>query len=196
MSELAPRTAGLAPALQHRAGLVVEKLARWLAIAGGIVLVGLIGLSVASITGRGLVGLDIGLGPVPGDFEIIEAGCAFAVFSFLPWCQIRRGHVTVDVLTRLFSRRLQGALELVGNVVMTMVAGLIAWRLVLGMLDKQRYGETTFILQFPAWWGYAAAVLGAGLFIIASAYSVWRGINEIAGGSGRPVSGNSGVAHQ
>ena len=197
MSQLEPRAGGLAPELERRTGLVVETLAKWLAIVGGLVLVGLIGLSVVSITGRGLVGLDVGLGPVPGDFEIIEAGCAFAVFSFLPWCQFRRGHVTVDVLTRYFSRRVQFVLELVGNIVMTAVAGLIAWRLVLGMLDKQRYGETTFILQFPAWWGYAVSILGAVLFVVVSAYSVWRSFNAIPhSGPNRSDSDISGVAHQ
>lgn len=182
MSASAARTAyGLAPELEQRTGRVLERLSSWLAIIGGLILVGLVVLSVISITGRGLIGLDMGLGPVPGDFEIIEVGCAFAVFSFLPWCQIRRGHVTVDILARLFPRRVQHALELVGNIVMTSVAGLIGWRLVLGMLDKQRFGETTFILQFPAWWGYAAAISGAALFALVSFYTVWRSFNELSG---------------
>jgi TRAP-type C4-dicarboxylate transport system permease small subunit len=184
---------GLAPALERRAGRFFERLARALASLGGIVLVGLIALSVVSITGRRLVGLDIGLGPVPGDFEIIEAGCAFAVFAFLPWCQIRRGHVTVDVLARLLGERAQAGLELAGNIVMAAAACLIAWRLVLGMLDKQRYGETTFILQFPAWWGYAAAMIGAILFALVALYTVWRSYNAFcgagAGGQAAPTAG-------
>ena len=169
----------LAPALERRAGRHLEQLAKGLAIIGGIVLVALVALSVVSITGRRFVFLDIGLGPVPGDFEIIEAGCAFAVFSFLPWCQIQRGHVTVDILARLMSKRLQAGLDLFGNIVMTAAACLIAWRLALGMLDKQRYGETTFILQFPAWWGYAASMLGAILFALVALYTVWRSYNGL-----------------
>jgi TRAP-type C4-dicarboxylate transport system permease small subunit len=169
--------AGLAPALEKRAGRFMQALAKGLAILGGLVLLALIVLSTISIAGRGLVGLDIGLGPVPGDFEIIEAGCAFAVFSFLPWCQIRRGHVTVDILARLSSERAQAGMELAGNFLMTAAAGLIAWRLILGMLDKQLYGDTTFILQFPAWWGYGASLPGAVLFAAVSAYTVWRSFN-------------------
>ena len=183
----------LAPALERRAGQLLEALAKRLAVLGGIVLVGLIAMSVVSITGRNLTFLDAGLGPVPGDFEIIEAGCAFAVFSFLPWCQFQQGHVTVDILTRLMSARKQTVLELAGNIVMTAAAGLIAWRLALGMLDKHRYGETTFILQFPAWWGYAAAMLGAVLFSLVAAYTVWRSYNALCsagpGDGGSPPQG-------
>jgi hypothetical protein len=50
---------------------------------GAFVLVLLAAMSVVSIAGRALSGL--GLGPVPGDFELVEAGTALAVFCFLPW---------------------------------------------------------------------------------------------------------------
>ena len=46
-------------------------------------------MSVASIVGRALSGLGLGLGPVPGDFELVEAGTALAVFCFLPWCHLK-----------------------------------------------------------------------------------------------------------
>lgn len=50
----------------------IYRLSRWAAIVGGIVLVALTLMIVASITGRALIGL--GLGPVPGDFELVEMG--------------------------------------------------------------------------------------------------------------------------
>jgi hypothetical protein len=59
---------------------------------------------------------------------------------------------------------------------------VVAWRLILGMLDKQRYGETTFILGLPLWFGYAAAAVGAVLFVIVSAYTSWRSVREFRAG--------------
>jgi hypothetical protein len=53
---------------------VMYALARMMAIAGGIVLAAITVLTVVSITGRSLV--PIGLAPVPGDFELVEAGTA------------------------------------------------------------------------------------------------------------------------
>ncbi len=49
---------------------------------GSLVLVLIALMSVASIVGRALAGF--GLGPVPGDFELVEVGTALAVFCFLP----------------------------------------------------------------------------------------------------------------
>src|SRR5690606_10929070 len=99
---------------------------------------------------------------IPGDFELVEALTAFAVFAFLPWCQLQRGHASVDVFTRALPLRVNRAIDLVAEIVMTLVVLLIAWRLWHGMADKQRYHETSFILQFPLWWGFAAAFVAAG----------------------------------
>jgi TRAP-type C4-dicarboxylate transport system permease small subunit len=168
---------GLAPELEVKVGAIVEILARRLAILGGLILAALIILTVTSITGRFFI--FAGLGPVPGDFELVEVCTAFAVFSFLPWCQFKRGHVTVDIFVSWLSPRKMAFLSLVGNILLTIIAGIIFWRLVLGTIDKQAYNETTFILQFPLWWGYAACLLGGFVFIIVSAYTVWRSFNEM-----------------
>lgn len=192
MASSSPRIRrGLAPDLEARLGRIVEPVARGLAYAGGVVLAALTVMSVISITGRGLAGLvnPLGLvriGPIPGDFELVEAGTAFAVFAFLPWCQLNRGHVTVDVFVARAGARTRAWLSLAGNLLLTMVAAVIAWRLVLGLIDKRAYGETTFILQLPVWWGYLAAAVGAAVFALVSAYTAWRSLNE-ALGPGEPA---------
>ena len=81
----------------------IERLARMLALLGGLVLVALTIITCISIAGRALI--SFGLGPVPGDFELVEAGVAFAIFAFLPWCQLNRGHATVDLFTSFLSER-------------------------------------------------------------------------------------------
>ena len=76
----------------------IFRSATWSAIVGGVVLCAITLMSVASITGRALIG--VGLGPVPGDFEMVEVGTALAVFFFLPWCYLKGGHATVDLFYR------------------------------------------------------------------------------------------------
>lgn len=149
---------------------IVEGLARLLAIAGGIVLVALTVLVVVSITGRALLTFGFGFGPVPGDFELVEAGTGFAVFAFLPWCQLKRGHATVDLFTNMLSPGANRIIDLVTEILMTLVLGLIAWRLYAGTIDKFNYGETTFILQFPVWWPLAAALVAAAIAVVVSFY--------------------------
>src|SRR5690606_33171079 len=75
---------------QSPLGRGIHALAKGTALVGGAVLIGLVVLVVASVTGRAL--LWAGLRPVPGDYELVEAGTAFAVFAFLPWAHLERGH--------------------------------------------------------------------------------------------------------
>ena len=172
-----------APALEKRVGAVVDRLALIVALLGGFVLVAITIMTVLSISGRAF--LWAGLGPVPGDFELVESGTAFAVFAFLPWCQMQRGHVTVDILVDRFGAKSKAGLALIGNVILSVVSSIILWRLILGMLDKKQYSETTFILQFPIWWSYLAACLGAVMFVLVSLYTVWRSANEMTGSGER-----------
>ncbi|MFW5679061.1 MAG: TRAP transporter small permease [Pseudomonadota bacterium] len=157
-----------APALDRR----IERLARLMAVAGGGALIAVVVLTVASIVGRRLG--SVGLGPIPGDFELVELATAFAVFASLGWCQLRRGHVTVDLCWRRASPRLTAGIDLVADLLMTLGAALLAWRLALGLLDRHRFAETTFVLQIPLWWGYAACLVGAMVFVLACASSVRR----------------------
>ncbi len=190
MASAADHMPGLAPGLEAGVGRIVSAVASTLALLGGLLLLALVVMSVVSITGRALVGVfDFfpfdRLGPVPGDFEMVEAGCAVAVCAFLPWCQLNRGHVTVDVFVAAAGDRAKAVLALVGNALMTIAAAVIAWRLQLGLEDKLSYGETTMILQMPVWYGYAGAVVGLWTFAATSLYTVWRSVNEVAAGRER-----------
>lgn len=154
-------------------------LARTLAIIGGIVLSALILLTCVSILGRSLNGIfhsdfmeslapgfsswmiQIGVGPVNGDFELVEAGVAFAIFCFLPLCQITAGHASVDILANNFSKGVNRFLRMVTEIAFAAVLVLIAWKLCDGMISKKQYGETTFLLQFPIWWAYALSFVAS-----------------------------------
>jgi TRAP-type C4-dicarboxylate transport system permease small subunit len=185
----ADRQAGIAPAAEAAVGRVIGTIARILAVAGGIVLVALAVMSVVSIVGRAFT--RMGLGPVPGDFELVEAGCAVAVFAFLPWCQFRQANVTVDILASYLPTRVWASLAVIGNVAMSIISLIVTWQLWLGFRDKLAYGETSMILQMPVWWGYAAGVVAAFVFVLTCFYTVWRSLNEAIAGA----QGTEGGAH-
>ncbi len=173
-------SAGLLPSLEYQTGIVIAAISRWLAICGGTILAAMAVMSVASIIGRALI--PIGLQPIPGDFELIETGCAIAVFSFMPWCQYNRGHVTVDILSNTFPQSVQAVLMLIGNCALTLVALVVAIQLWPGLIEKYTYGETTFILGMPVWYGYSLSMIGAVFFAITCLYTIWRSLNELISG--------------
>ena len=166
-------------------------MSRWLAILGGLVLVAITVMTVVSIVGRAF--LWAGLGPVPGDFELVEVGTGFAVFAFLPWCQVNRGHATVDVFTSYLSPRANRYIDLATELLMTLVIILIAWRLWYGMLDKIRYSEVSFILQMPLWWGFAAAMFAAAVGGLVSLYVLYVRVREAV--ENRTILHGQGVVH-
>ena len=182
---------------------IMSGIARLLALLGGGVLVSLITLTCLSVVGRLLntighadmfkttlsgVGDFFKLfGPINGDYELVEAGIALAIFLFLPWCQLNRKHATVELLTNAFPRSLNRLLSLLWEAVFAGAILLIAWRLVVGMSDKMRYGETTFLLQMPVWWAFAACSFAAFFASLVAVYCVYLRAAETASGSAAQV---------
>lgn len=181
---------GVLPEAEAITGRWIGQGARWLAMLGGVVLTGVMLVAVISIIGRALLrsGLPLfsGLGPIPGDFEIVSMGAGIAIFSFMAWAQFNRGHVTVDIFVSRLGPRGLAVLSAVMNLVMTIAVVVLARQLELGLDDKRRFGETTLILQIPLWWTYLGGIIGLYSFAVVSGYTVWRSVNE-ALSAGEPV---------
>lgn len=202
----------------HRFFLILSK---GMAYVGGAVLSALVGIVVLSVIGRELNGMlhgdffqntmkgfadalldfripgiwgDIKIGPFNGDYEIVEAGMAFTIFSFLPLAHITGAHATVDVFTQKLSERQNRILTLVIDVVFAVVLVIIAVQLYQGTLSKHKSGQTTFLLQFPIWWAYALSLVGAVIAAIVSVYLALMRIAEAATGR-RLVPAGEGAEH-
>ena len=175
-------------------------LARFTAVIGGLVLMALVLMTTASIIGRTvnkmlhspffqekLTGLsqgliDMGIGEINGNYELLEAGVAFAIFSFLPICQYYGAHATVDVFTSFLPARVNRWIMAFWEVVLAAVIVLIIWRLYEGMQRYLGNGETTLFLQFPVWWAYAASFVSGVIASVVSVYcAVIRVIEAIRG---------------
>ncbi|MEM8578561.1 MAG: TRAP transporter small permease, partial [Pseudomonadota bacterium] len=126
--------------------------------------------------------IALGIDQVRGDFEMVEAGMAFAIFAFLPLCQMTAGHATVDVFTDRLPAGARRWLAAVIEVVCAAVLILIAVQLMSGMQSKIRSGQVSFILAFPVWWGYAAALAGAGIAALAGVYMAVMRVMEASVG--------------
>ncbi|MEM7302904.1 MAG: TRAP transporter small permease [Pseudomonadota bacterium] len=177
----------------------IMTLSRVLALFGGLVLLALIASTTLSIIGRSLntighsdymapisqaiAGFLQKFGPINGDYELVEAGVAIAIFSFLPWCQMTRAHATVDLFMANISRRLNAFLALIWEALLTFVTILFAWRIIIGTQEKMLYGETTFLLQMPVWQPYAVCSAIAVVAAIVGLYATWIRIQELRHGA-------------
>ena len=59
---------------------------------------------------------------------------------------------------------------------------LIAHRLYAGMLDKIAYNETTYLIQFPIWWAYAASLFASCMAAVVAFYVAIVRTNEFITG--------------
>lgn len=170
--------------------------AKIMAMLGGLLLIMLIIVTCLSVLGRALntignsVIVESGLpllaellknfAPINGDFELVEMGIALSIFLFLPWCQLNKRHAAVDVFTlRLLSDRANALLLVLWEIALVFAIGAITVRLYAGMADRIAYNETTFLLQWPVWWAYAACTLASAIATLIGVYSVKLRINDI-----------------
>lgn len=171
---------------------LIEKIARSLAILGGFILLAITLLTCLSILGRSMAGL--GLGPIKGDFELVEVGVAFAVFAFLPWCQFSRGHATVDIFTNFLPAGVNRWINLIAETLMAAALLVITWKLYDGMISTIRYGDTTFILEMPVWIPYAACLFTLAIACLVATYLVFVRLGEVIA-KNPDTDFNSGAVH-
>ena len=127
--------------MSARYGRWLERACKVAAIAGALVFVGLVLMSIVSISGRKLLST-----PVPGDVEMLQLCAAFASSSFFAWCHLNRGDVKVDFFTEHLAARHVHALDAFGSLLVGGFGALIAWRTGAGAAALQATGETTMIL--------------------------------------------------
>ena len=155
-------------------GQLIYQTCRVMTWVGSFVLTLIAIVSVLSIIGRSLT--SIGLGPISGDFELVEAGIAFVVFCFMPWCHLKNGHAIVDMLWNAYPEKVQKFLSILSDALMLSVWIILVWRMIVMMDEYRGYGEVTYILQIPIWMNYAITLPPAVIGCIAYA---WRFLEQI-----------------
>ncbi len=169
------------------------------ALLGGVALVAVMIMTTVSVAGMSASKLGkvlkksydtvveplLALGPIPGETEMVEAGMAFIIFAFLPIVTLNKGHAEVAILTGFFGEKVNRLIDFVADGLMLAVAAFLGYRHLLGTIDKFGNGETSWILLYPIWWGYGAALFGAAIFVIVSAYCVLRSGQALV--TGQPI---------
>ncbi len=157
----------------------VKQISRLTSLIGGFMLATLITLTCVSVAGRVLNSflhlepvqnmapnlttflIAAGIGPITGDYELLEAGMAGVIFAFLPLCQLQAGHAFVAIFTDKMPARFQSVLMFIIEFIFAITLILVAWQLGNGLGDKYRSHETTALLELPIWYGYAVALIMA-----------------------------------
>jgi TRAP-type C4-dicarboxylate transport system permease small subunit len=132
---------------------LLELLAKFCAIAAGVLLTIITLMTCVSLFGRNVMGRTI-----VGDFELVGAAAGAAVALFMPWCQVRRGNIIVDFFTSGAAPGTQTTLDRLGALLFAIVLALMTWRTTLGGLNAWNTQSGTMMIGFPEWLIYAGMV--------------------------------------
>ena len=148
---------------ENATGGPAHRLIRSWALAGGVVMIGVVLINTGSILSGAWFGR-----PFPGDFELTEIGTAIAVFCFLPYCQLAGGNVSADIFTVRAGPLAIAVMSVFANLVAISFAALLLWRMSIGLGDYRTYEEFTAILQIPIWWVFVPALISLALLMLAA----------------------------
>lgn len=162
-------TTTIVPVSHGAYGRALRTCARWLALGGGLVFIGLVAMSIVSIVGR-----KVASAPVPGDVELLQMCAAFASASFFAWAHLNRGDVKVDFFTQHLKEVTIRRLDGVGSLLVGLFGSLIAWRTFVGAMNVREYEETSPILGLPLWIAQMLMVPGFVLLALAGFYMASR----------------------
>lgn len=137
---------------------LLNRVAWWFAIVGGVVATAIALMVLVSIVGRAAMAA-----PIPGDVEITQFGIALVISLCLPWCQLHGGNIMVDFFTQRLPARQVRWLDAFGALMLAAMAALLSWRTAVGAIASKQTLEATMILELPTWWTYASLAPGLAL---------------------------------
>jgi len=126
--------------------LWLERLARWFAVLGGVLLIAITLITSASVIGRNWLGLQL-----VGDFELTGALTAASIACFFPWCQLTRSNIIVDFFTAGTSAGTRATLDRWGALMVAMSMALLAWRTTIGGINAWSNHSSSMLLGLPDW---------------------------------------------
>jgi TRAP-type transport system small permease protein len=148
---------------------VFERFLRALALCGGAVLLGLMGLIAFDVVMRYVLRL-----PFLGAYEFTELGMALIVFLGLPYCAATRGHVAVDVLGRWLDRPGLRWIDAVIHLAGAALLAVMAWQAALFAMGSRARGEATNMLAVQTWPFELLTAASMGLFAVVLLRQSWK----------------------
>ncbi len=150
-----------------RAGDMLERIVAGWAILGGIVL-----LAIVAVTGTN-VGLYIVDAFAPGTVrvisgyeDIVRLFVSAAALMMLPYCQLRRGHVTVDLLTEGLPPGVVRRLDLASLALMAALPLFLGYWMIFGMLETRADGRVSPVLNWVQWPFYLPGLVSLALWAL------------------------------
>ncbi len=122
---------------------VLDKFSDFLKMIGEAALVGMMLLTVVDVIGRFFKY------PIFGSVELVGFFATIIVAAALPYTYKMDGHVGVEILVRLLSKKTQLTIDIITRVISLALFCLITWQMFLYASDIKHSGEVSMNIEFP-----------------------------------------------
>ncbi len=135
----------------------LDKFSGLLKAIGAASLTGMMLLTVVDVIGRFFKH------PIFGSVELVGFLATIVVATALPYTYKVDGHVGVEILVRLLSKKTQLIIDILTRTISLVLFCLVTWQMFLYAKDIHETGEVSMNLEFPIY--YIVYLLAFGLLI-------------------------------
>ncbi len=156
----------------------LEKATTWWAMAGGVLLLLMVLVTVANV---GAFALDrlarlwgASVPALPGYEDFVRLAISCAALMFLPYCQLKRGHVAVDLFVTRMPSVVRRILDATALMLLCALSLFLAYWMTLGMIETRGDGAVSRVLGWAEWPFYLPGIVSLLLWAAISALQVAR----------------------
>lgn len=140
------------------------------AVLGGLILLSIVAVTVtnvgASTADRVAQTWGSRVSGLPGYEDYVRLAVAAAIPMFLPYCQMRRGHLSVDLFLKNAPTGLNRFIDRLSLVLMAAIALFLAYWMTLGLFETKADGALSRVLGWQEWPFYIPGIASLILWAI------------------------------
>ena len=151
----------------------LNKFSELLKIIGAVAITAMMVLTVVDVIGRFFKY------PIFGSVELIGFLATIIVAAALPYTYKVDGHVGVEILVRLLSKKTQLIIDLFTRTLSLILFSLVTWQMFLYAKDIHKTGEVSMNLEFPIYYIIYLLAFGLLIFSITILETIFKDIQQL-----------------
>jgi TRAP-type C4-dicarboxylate transport system permease small subunit len=156
----------------------LERVVTWWALLGGIGLLLIVGATAYNVGAfaADMVARNFGasIAAFPGYEDFVRLIISAAVLMLFPYCQLRRGHVAVDLLVERMPQPVQRAIDAISLIGMTLLVLFLLYWMVIGMAETRADHAVSRVLGWLEWPFYLPGLISLALWAMIAADDAFR----------------------
>lgn len=160
----------------------ISVLAESWALAAGVILLAIVAVTTTNVGAFALDRLARNWGGtvsgLPGYEDFVRLAISAAAPMFLPYCQLKRGHIVVDLFARLLGRGTRAGLDRAWALGIALVAAALAVAMGFGLVEVMQDNALSRVLGWPEWPFYVPGLLSLMLWSLVASLQAWGPADE------------------